>query len=936
MADPSQKSLELPSFLTRAIPFWGNPQWLEAQRWRMVVRSQPVAMICRDHLITYLQALPWEIRPRDPKAKLDDDVAYYEKYILADFDNIVDKLWQDALDLPVGGNVETVRWPANVLPIVEYNGEEYKCTKTWSKGHLFKIINMDGATILPTYDDDFPIAQKIMEDINSVVYFKPEEAARILLTPRPELRMKGYSMPPPERIYLALTLLFRGDQYYANLLLDTPPAGVLDLIDMQKEDAKEWVLSFRNMFEGVIDPLKIGVMYEHTSPAQWIPFGRPPTDMLFDTVSIKYAKIVAAGYWLTLGNVGLDAKGDTLAGSIREDMAAMKTGYGVIKEKTKNLLDSIIPPYLEWTPKEISYETLTGKGRAFLVYAQALKVTKEAGALKPSEVQAQLVSEGFITVEVEVPDDEPEPMPGMLPGGKPGFGHNGNPAKQLTDKVPPGEGGNGDITGKADLMDLLGPENKAKLKARTTQAKLARLLRFPTPSDTQLSRLCKQATKLLFPTTQKAIHALDDNELTSWHSERVMMYFGQPSAYDDIPEIKKADTDKLEDLGLGDWWILPLSLKSDLAPIYRDIFTQAAIEAAQEIQEFLFTEGLRDTAELSLSFDLVNRATLNEIDQFAAQLVTNVNEGTKYYLRRILSSSVEEGLSSPKIAKLIREGASVQDILKGDFVDDVITKVKSEIATLTPNRAESIVNTEINRAESFGRLKQWSEMGLTRKFWRTFGDACPICKSNEGRGFVEMSHVYEDVFSGTLAPPAHPQVCKCSIEFDEDELIKKADTLRPWTGGESGYVEASEVTRYMTPYLSPQERSPMRDVNVAMSPINITNPPVHVTVNVPEQRAVFSVPSSPDITVNVPETQITNEITVQPADVIIEAQGPPIINIEQPDITVNVDAPNVTVKPELKATLSVPETEEVIDIERDQQGFATKAIKRRRRKTSEG
>ena len=76
-----------------------------------------------------------------------------------------------------------------------------------------------------------------MEDINTVVYFKPEEAARILLTPRPELRMKGYSMPPPERIYLALTLLFRGDQYYANLLLDTPPAGVLDLIDMQKEDA---------------------------------------------------------------------------------------------------------------------------------------------------------------------------------------------------------------------------------------------------------------------------------------------------------------------------------------------------------------------------------------------------------------------------------------------------------------------------------------------------------------------------------------------------------------------------------------------------------------------------------------------------------------------------------------------------------------------------
>ena len=914
MAEPSQKSLELPSFLTRAIPFWGNPQWLEAQRWRMVVRSQPVAMICRDHLITYLQALPWEIRPRDPKAKLDDDVNYYEKYILADFDNLVDKLWQDALDLPVGGNVETLRWPPGILPTVEYNGEEYKCTKPWSKGHLFKIINMDGATIVPTYDDDFPIAQKIMEDVNTVVYFKPEEAARILLTPRPELRMKGYSMPPPERIYLALTLLFRGDQYYANLLLDTPPAGVLDLIDMEQGAAKDWVSSFRTMFENVIDPLKIGVMYEHTSPAQWIPFGRPPTDMLFDTVSIKYAKIVAAGYWLTLGNIGLDAKGDTLAGSIREDMAAMKTGYGVIKEKTKNLIDAIIPPYLEWTPKEISYETLTGKGRAFLVYAQALKATKEAGALKPSEVQAQLVSEGFITVEVEVPDDEPEPMLGMLPNGKPApFGQNG--AKQLTDKVPPGEGGKGDITGKAVIV-----------KAQSAQDKFYRVLRFPAPGKTQLTKLIKQATKLLYPVSHKAVHSLPDDDLVQWHGERVMMWFNQPSAYDDLPEIKKADLDNLGKIDIGDWAKLPTSTQIELVPIYKDLISQSAIAAAQEIQEFLFTEGLRDTAELSLSFDLVNWATLAEIDQFAVQLVTDVNDGTKYYMRRIISSAVEEGLSSPKIAKLIRDGASVQDILKSDYTEDVIAKVQSELKALTPNRVESIVNTEINRAESFGRLKQWQEMGLTKKFWRTFGDACPICKRNEAAGLVEMAHVYEDVFDGTLAPPAHPQVCRCSIEFDEDELIEKADTLKVWNGGDA-LVQASEVVRYAPPYLSPR---PMRDVNVNQPPINITMSPI--TVNVPEQKATFIMPDAPDITVNVPETNITNEITVQPADVIIEAQEPPIVNVEAPNVEVNVEAPNVTIKPELKATLSIPETEEIIDVERNQAGFITSARKTRKRK----
>lgn len=494
--------------------------------------------------------------------------------------------------------------------------------------------------------------------------------------------------------------------------------------------------------------------------------------MMFDSVTMKYARILAAGYWLTLGNIGLEAKGDTLAGSIREDQQAMKTGYGVIKEKTKNFLDNILPPYLEWQPKEISYETLTGKGRAFLVYAQALKAAKDTGALKPSEVQAQLVTEGFITVDVELPDDKELTEAAQAPqfGGNQIAAGNNGAVKQITDKAPPAEGGRGDVTGKASV-----------------RKDLTKDIKFPAPKDAQLLRLIKAATKLLYPTINKAFFLLSDAELPEWLGERVMMRFGQPSAYDELPDVVKADTGKLDELDKalnGDkWWELPDSLKLELNPIYRSAFTAGAIEAAELVQEFLYTEGLKDTASLGLSFELTNPATLSQLETKAATLIKQLDDGTRYYLKRILASSVEEGLASPTIAAMIRDGASVTDILKQvDFTEGVIERVKAELASLQPSRIESIVNTEINRAESMGRLEQWSKMGLTRKGWQTFGAACDICKRNEGLGLVEMSYVYEDVFDGTLTPPAHPQICRCNLKFDEQELISKAGELKPWNG----------------------------------------------------------------------------------------------------------------------------------------------------------
>lgn len=728
MADPKPKSLE-PPYLWRIPTIWQMPQWAQANQWRWFVYNQPIAMLCRARLINYLLGLPWEITAKDPNEKdaVEEDAKYYTAWVLRNFDLVLDKLWQDALDLPVGGVVEIVRWPAGVKPVIQEGEEEYKVTRDHPKGHPFRLVNLDGATVFPTYEPDIPLAQRIPE-LDRVVYFTENDIGRIGIQPRTEMRLNGYFKAPPEQIYLAMQMVNDTDHYYHDLVKEVPPVGILDLTDMQEHQAKDWVGSVRSLFEGN-DPFKIPVLYDHEKPAVFIPFGKSPQELLFDTASLRYARIVAGSYGLTLGNLGLEPKGETLAGSIRDDMQASQ-GYGYVIEKTKNLLDAeVLPPYLEWSPKIQDFEKLTGKGRAFLVVAQALKAAKEIGAIKPSEVQAQLVRDGFLTVELEAPNDEElaqQAQAKQLP-----FGANGKQAaKQLTDKVPAAEGGFGDVKKeKALLLKAHTKDNEAHTgMAETLKGAFNKLNGKATPA--RLEKLAKAVAKIVQPLVGKA----------------------------ELPDKWDEAIDKI--IASEDWYTLPDTIKAALAEAYKGAYSEGAIVAAEEVLQYLAEHALLDATPVGIDFTLTNPRTLAELESKAATLVRRIDEGTRYYLKRMLVSGVEQGLSSDEIAR----------------------QVKAELEGMTRDRVESIVNTEINRAESEGRLGQWSEMGLTRKAWRTFGEACPICKGNEAQGFVKMSYVYDDVFDGTLTPPAHPQVCRCDLMFDEEELLSKAGKLKIWYG----------------------------------------------------------------------------------------------------------------------------------------------------------
>lgn len=799
--EPKQKSLDIPPFLRRYLPDFLTPMWIEAQRWRNVVRNEPIAIICRDRLIVYAQALPWMITAKDTKQekKLEKDIAYYQDYVLREFDILLDLIWQDALDLPVGGNVELVRFPSNVLPTVEYDGETYSVTQPNPKGHIYKIVHIDGATVVPTHDPEFPIMQKSQDQITTPIYFERNEVGRVVLTPRPEMRVKGYGMPPPQRIYMAIQLTYYGHQYYAKMLLDTPEAGILDLLDMSKEDAEEWVSSYQTLLQGV-DPQKIGVLYHHNTAAKWIPFGRPPSEMMYDSVSLKYSRIVAAGYWLTLKDIGLDPSGGTLAGEIRRQRESRLTGFGMIREKTKNFINNqVLPSYLTFDWVERDDEAMTNTGRARLLNAQALKAMAEGGFITQEEGQQQLKKDGLLTIELKPKPKEQAPSQMAAPTKKQALpAQSEDQIEAEMERIPPSQGGRGDV-GQTQRAVLGDPSISAVETGSSNYDRLGLVFKkaFDTilrrMGDIQLRRLVRAATKAQFPISAKAIVKLSAYDRDQWATERMKAWFEQPSIFDQIPQVKKADQKVLDELDQllekENWWRLPADTQQAILDVMILAFSEGATVAAEDIQKFLYEEGIVNSPELiGLNFQLKNPATLTELDNKAAELVRQVNDGTKYYLRRTIAAGVDEGVSSDEIAYRIAEGQGVDTILKeSELVSKVVQRARHEIEGLSEKRIQSIVNTEINRAESEGRLKQWTKQGLTRKRWEHPSERdtpCKVCVSNIEMGYVPIDHKFNSVFGeGTVStPPGHPNVCHCLLTFDEDELIRRAGELDVWSG----------------------------------------------------------------------------------------------------------------------------------------------------------
>lgn len=383
---------ELSNYLIRQMPIWNNPNWLHADVWRAFVQKQPIAVLCRDAITTYLLSLDWSIvsRESDKRDEYKEDIKYYTRllergnayYSDVDFASHVEWVVKDLNDLPMGAASEIGR---------EYNAPS---------GKVVWIRPLDAGTLAPTLDVDYPVVQHFPN--YQPVVFPKEFISRIYLSPRTEIRREGWGMAPPEKIYLAMEMLNRGDVYYSQLLLNTPEAGILDLMDMDKEAATEWVKSFRDLLYG-INPLKIPVLYEHTSKAEWIPFGKLPSEILYDSVTARYITIVTAGYGLSPSDIGFASSsngGETLAGTIRQERRSAKSGKALAKKKLKVYFDKILPDHLEFKWIDFDDERNVAMSRARMATANAMKTLTDMQAFSPDEVRSQIIADGLFTISL--------------------------------------------------------------------------------------------------------------------------------------------------------------------------------------------------------------------------------------------------------------------------------------------------------------------------------------------------------------------------------------------------------------------------------------------------------------------------------------------------------------------------------------------------------
>lgn len=442
-----QKSIDISDlFLTRFTPPWSRPASLPAVSWRMWVLNQPVAVVCRETLIANLLALDWKITPVDSKYKeeLEPTIRYYTKLFKnggnypglgLDFSGMIEWIVGDLLDIPFGGAAEIGRKA----------GQE--------NGRVQWIRPLDGGTLFPTLNQDAPIVQYYPAYSNDIVTFRPWEISRTYMSPHSFILREGWGMAPPEKVYFALDLLTKGDKYYANLLLDIPTAGILDLGDMSKDSAEEWITAFKTFVNDTTTSFKVPVLYEHNNKVEFIPFGKVPNDIMFNHITLKYAALVAAAYGMSLSDIGLgttSASGETLAGSIRQERRTRKTGFARIKYKTKSFFDHILPETLEFNWVDYDDELNVALGRARLASAQAFKTAQDQGWFSGQELRSQWIQDGLVSIGLpeQIPSDaqpllEQEKELGVGQFGKK-IGGNTEPELIGNPKAPSG-GGEGEI-----------------------------------------------------------------------------------------------------------------------------------------------------------------------------------------------------------------------------------------------------------------------------------------------------------------------------------------------------------------------------------------------------------------------------------------------------------------------------------------------------------
>lgn len=189
-----------------------------------------------------------------------------------------------------------------------------------------------------------------------------------------------------------------------------------------------------------------------------------------------------------------------------------------------------------------------------------------------------------------------------------------------------------------------------------------------------------------------------------------------------------------------------------------------------------------DAAGIAGDFNLHDPAMLDWLRGNAGAAITNINETTRRQLADALWSgfSGEDGIGSMDVRTL------------GKYVQGVMNAWDTGLAGMSRARANLIAVTEVAKAETFGQMISFMQLGVKTKTWMTTVGACKICVGNQEQGSVPLMQPFP---SGHLAPPGHP-ACRCALSSADGEGAFNPNDWTPYTTEQIQAFIASPQAQY--------------------------------------------------------------------------------------------------------------------------------------------
>jgi len=394
----------------------------------------------------------------------------------------------------------------------------------------------------------------------------------------------------------------------------------------------------------------------------FIPFGKPPTELMFDRVTLKYASMTCAGYGMSLSDIGMQASssgGETLAGSIRQERRTRRTGHAKSKKAVMRFYNKMLPSGLYFKFIDLDEEVAVAKGRARLAHATAANQYIAAGVFGPDEMRQQALADGLIDISVPetLPDDEREKIISSQVKDRPSL---------LGRPIAPSQGGQGEVL------------------ASEIEKQLSKLTQV---DDIILRRLIRSSIYPVSIEVVKSLNELDAVDVLSWLTWHDKVLWEE--ILDDVPELTLSTLENsrnyLQKSLMGNEWWIPNDVDS-LIDDWVENFVEAYKVYSHEFLKDKFEKG--EIKKLSKEIK-VDKGIVSKFEKSLKESNRIFWDNVGYWVINSVISGVRNGL----VENMPLEGSLDTEKFINDNMDKLVQNVRRELTNVQELLLVTYANT---------------------------------------------------------------------------------------------------------------------------------------------------------------------------------------------------------------------------------------------------